>query len=341
VKADAGDARNGLSNGIRNRSRFIVLAMVILGCTAPLPAQQKGQWMPGQEGLGPGTLPAPGWTLANLDMSYSAHTLNGPNGNAIPITGSYDVWVVQNGVYYVPKFRILGGNLEFAIDQPSVANGSLTVPQFGVSSGGFGWIDTYAQPFTLGWHLQRADLNTGYAFFAPTGRYSPGATNNVGSGYWGNDWITGATFYMTKNKATSVNLFTNWEFHGSKHGADNTRVTPGQTFTTEWGVGQLLPPKKNMSMQLQLGGVGYDQWQVSADSGTVPNPLGGPPLPAGLVPFYSVHAAGVQTNFNLPSKNLSFNFKCYWEYSAHSHPLGRTIVFGGAWTLKIPKTPKP
>jgi hypothetical protein len=330
VKADAEDRKEGIWHGIGHRSKLIVLAMIIVGCTAPLPAQQKGQWMPGQAGLNSGILPSPGWTVANLDMSYSANTLNGSGGNAVPITGSSDVWVVQNGVYYVPKFKILGGNLGFVIDQPSVSNGSLTVPQFGVSSSGFGFIDTYVQPFTLGWHLKRADLNTGYAFFAPTGRYSPGAANNVGSGYWGNDWITGATFYVTKNKATSVNLFTNWEFHGSKQGAGNTRVTPGQTFTTEWGVGQALPLKKDMN--IQLGAVGYDQWQVSADNGTVPNPLGGPPLPAALVPFYSVHAAGVQTNFNL-SKNLSFTFKYYWEYSAHSHPLGRTIAFGGAWTL--------
>src|SRR5579862_2258036 len=144
--ADAASTRNGLSS----RSRFFVWVLILLGCASPLPAQQKGQWMPRQEGLGSGTLPAPGWTLTNLDLGYSAHTLNGPNGNAIPVTGSDNVWVVENEIGYVPKFKILGGNFEFVIDQPSVANGSLTVPQFGVDGGGFGLMDTFVQPFTLG-----------------------------------------------------------------------------------------------------------------------------------------------------------------------------------------------
>ncbi len=333
--ANAASTRNKLSN----RSGLAVWVLIFLGYSFSLPAQQKGQWMPGQEGLNSGTLPAPGWTLANLDLGYSAHTLNGPNGNAIPVTGSDSVWVVQNEIGYVPRFKILGGNLEFVIDQPSVANGSLTVPQFGIDGGGFGWMDTFVQPFTLGWHFKRADVNTAYAFLAPTGRYTPGATNNVGSGYWGNHWLAAATLYLTRNKATSVNLFTDWEFHGSKEGAGNTRVTPGQTFTTEWGVGQILPLKKAASKQFQFGGVGYDQWRVSADSGTVPDPLGGPPLPAALVPAYSVHAAGVQSNFILPATNLSFTFKYYWEYAARSHPLGRTVVFGASWTLMVPKAP--
>ena len=48
------------------------------------------------------------------------------------------------------------------------------------------------------------------------GKFSPGASNNVGSGYWGNNFATGTTFYVTKNKGTSLNLATNWEIHGQK-----------------------------------------------------------------------------------------------------------------------------
>ena len=95
-------------------------------------------------------------------------------------------------------------------------------------------------------------------------------------------------------------------------------------------------------MLAQLGGVGYDQWQVSANGGTVPNPLPVGPalLPARLLPYYSVHAAGLQANFLMPKKELSINFKYYWEYAAEARPIGRTVVLGGAWTFTIPK-PKP
>lgn len=324
-----------------------ILLMTLFVCS-PLMAQQKGQWEPGQVGLNAGIMPDPGITYVNIDLNYSADTLNNGNGNPTPrITGNYNVWVVENILYYIPKFKILGANLGFMIAQPTVANGSLVIdlgnpPKFPFSGGGYGFTDTYVQPVTLGWHLERLDFYTAYAFFAPTGRYTPGATNNIGSGYWGNDFITGTTFYITKNKGTSVNLFTDWEFHGSKQGAMNTNVTPGGTFTTEWGIGQVFPLKKNFSRLLQFGAVGYDQWQTSKNGGTVPNPVpGGPPIPAGLVPYYSVHSAGLQTNFILPAKNLNFYFKYYWEYSAIAHPLGHTAAFGMTYTFRIPKPEPP
>ena len=110
-------------------------------------------------------------------------------------------------LFYVPSVKFLGGHLAFSVAQPTVANGSLTVPAFGISGGGFGITDTYVQPFTLGWSTNRIAFYTGYAFFAPTGRYSPGASNNIGSGYWGNHFLTGTTLYLTKNQGTSANLF--------------------------------------------------------------------------------------------------------------------------------------
>jgi hypothetical protein len=143
--------------------------------------------------------------------------------------------------------------------------------------------------------------------------------------------------YVTKNKGTSVNLFTNWEDHNFKRGANNTVLTPGQTFTTEWGVGQVLPLKKDFSRLLQLGAVGYDQWQVTANRGTLADGV----TPASRLPFYAVHAAGLQSNFILPPKNLNFTFKYYWEYSAQAHPLGHTAAFGLNWTYRIPKPQPP
>jgi hypothetical protein len=44
-----------------------------------------------------------------------------------------------------------------------------------------------------------------------------------------------------------------------------------------------------------------------------------------------------------PMKNLNFFVKGYREYTAYSHFVGTTIVFGGSWTLRVPKPapPKP
>jgi hypothetical protein len=313
----------------------------VLIANSALVAQQKGQWIPGQVGLNAGILPNPGISVVNISLGYSSTTLNDSMGNSLPLQGSYDVWAVENLLYYVPPVKFLGGHFAFAVAQPTFANGSLTVPQFGISAGGFGLADTFVQPFTLGWSTKRIAFYSAYAFFAPTGRYTPGATNNVGSGYWGNDFLTGITLYLTKNQGTSANLFTDWEFHGTRQETNNARITPGQTFTTEWGLGQILPLKKDLSMLAQLGGVGYDQWQVSANGGTAPNPvLGAPPIPARLLPYYSVHAAGLQAEFILPKSSLGLYFKYYWEYLSKARPQGSTVCVGANWTLRIPKPSK-
>jgi hypothetical protein len=257
--------------------------------------------------------------------------------------------VDENIFFYVPKQKFLGGYFMpyVALNYASgelVADLSLASTNLTAGGGGSGFADMYVQPLNLGWHLKRADVAVGYAFTAPTGRYTAGASNNVGSGYWGNNITSGTTLYITKNKATTANLATDWEIHGQRQTASTpsgqfSEKTPGQAFTDEWGVGQVLPLKKDFSRLLQLGLVGYDQLQVSSNGGTVI--VAGIPLNASAIPYYSVHGIGFQSNFILPAKDLAAFFKYYDEYSAKARPQGRTIVFGFSWTLRIPKAKTP
>lgn len=332
------------------RTASLLLILLILGGAGPSRGQLRPQWMPGQAGLNAGILPSPGFSFINMDINYDASTFNGPKGNAVPATGTYSVWAVENIFYYVPNTKFLGGNLGFMFMPITYASGSLVAdipnpqnPNLSVAGGGSGVADIWLQPFALGWHFKRADLLVAEGIMIPTGRYSPGASNNVGSGYVGNHFQTGTTFYITKNKGTSANLLTDWEVHGSRTGTNGTSKTPGQAFTDEWGIGQILPLKKNFSKLLQLGVIGYDQWQVTDNSGTIPNPLpiGPPVLPASLIPYYSIHGVGVQGTYILPPKNFSLFFKFEHEYKGSTHTLGNTIVFGGAWTLRIPKPEPP
>ena len=311
-----------------------ILLVAVLAGISPAAAQQKGQYLPGQFGLNAGVMPEPGITYSNITINYSAGTLTDANGNPTPVTGTYAIWAVENLFFYVPNVKVLGGKLMFGIIAPTFANGSVTVPQFGASAGGYGLADVFVQPLTLGWKLKHADVWVGYGFVAPTGRYTTGASDNIGSGYWGNQVMTGSTVYLTKNRGTTANLFTDWEVHGQRQGSN---VTPGQTFTMEWGFGQTIPLDKKVHNLLQVGLVGYEQWQVTSNSGTLPS--GGP---ASAVPFYSGHAIGFQTNFIAPAKNMLLYFKYQNEYKTTARVEGRAIVFGGSYTFRIPKpNPQP
>jgi hypothetical protein len=328
---------------IGTKLAIVVIGLMFIGSASSTSAQQKGQYVPGQFGLNAGAIPDPGITYANIALNYSAGQLNNSSGSAFPnVTGTYAFWLDENIFYYVPKHKFLGAYYMPYIAL-NAASGSLVAdlplgPGTRLTGGGSGFTDMFVQPLNLGWHLKHADVTAGYAFTAPTGRYVAGASNNVGSGYWGNNITSGSTVYLTKNKGTSANLSTDWEIHGQKQG---TNITPGQAFTIEWGLGQVLPLKKDFSRLLQLGLVGYDQWQVSNNSGTTL--VGGIPVPQSALPYYSVHGIGVQSNFIMPAKGLNFFFKYYDEYRALARPEGRTFAFGFSWTLRIPKPepPKP
>ena len=114
-----------------------------------------------------------------------------------------------------------------------VANNSLTSDITGPISGGQGFADSYYQPFILGWDTKRAGIRAVYGFLAPTGGFKAGASDNVGSGYWTHALSSGQTFYLTKNKATSVSAFQMYEIHtAQKH----TQIHPGQTLNLDYSV---------------------------------------------------------------------------------------------------------
>jgi len=268
----------------------VMLSFVLASVTS---AQQKAQWVPGQFGLNAGVIPDPGFTYENFALNYSASQLNDSSGSKLPnISGTYSFWVDENILMFVPKHKVLGRYFAPYISL-NVANGSLVADlandsNLSANGGAPGFADTFVQPVNIGWHFSRADANVGYAFTAPTGRFVPGASDNVGSGYWGNDITSGITGYLTKNKGTSVNLFNAWEIHSQKK---DTNLTPGQAFTVEWGLGQVLPLNKKMRNLAQFGLVGCDQFQVSANGGTIGA------IPARALPYYSSHGIGAQANY--------------------------------------------
>jgi hypothetical protein len=329
------------------KARIVLYAGIIFLSIAPMMAQQKGQYLPGQFGLNAGYIPDAGITYANMAFNYSANNLNDSNGNHISrqyVSGTYSFWLDENIFYYVPKYKILGGYyLPYVAINAATGEvvADITGTDLSSGAGASGWTDTWVEPFNMGWHFgKRVDFTAGYAFMAPTGRYSPGATDNVGTGYWGNNITSGTTLYVTKNHATTLNLSTDWEIHGNKKVASTpsgqfSYITPGQAFTDEWGLGQIIPLKKDLSQLSQFGFVGYDQWQVTANGGNYL--IGGTLVPASSTPYYSVHGMGIQASYIWYPKDFNLFFKYYNEYSAKSRPEGRTIVFGGSWTLRIPK----
>ncbi|HKF56803.1 MAG TPA: transporter, partial [Blastocatellia bacterium] len=252
-----------INNGSNGSIIFAALIglLAMLGAPGRADAQVRGLYTPGVYSTNSGVQPEPGLTYSNLFLDYTFNELHGPDGERLQANPSFTVLIDFNVFEFVSKKKILGANIG-AVALIGVANASLSFAALGNVAGGAGFSDSFYEPINLGWHLKRADIQAGYAFIAPTGRFVPGSTTNIGSGYWAHSPFAGETVYLTKNKALAASAFQFYEFHGTQTG---TEVHPGQTMSLDYSVTQVLPLQK--TTLLQFGLIGYGQWQTTNKTG--------------------------------------------------------------------------
>jgi hypothetical protein len=305
----------------------IAIAIVFLGTAGLCQAQTlavaplRGVYTPGFSATNSGVLPEPGLTYSNTFMDYSFNQIRCTACGELASQFDAAVLVDANLFMWVGKKKILGGNYGAAA-LLSVTNSSISLAGLKQIGGGGGFADSFFQPATLGWHLKRADITVAYAFFAPTGRFNAGASNNTGSGHWTNAPTAGETFYLTKNKGTAFSAYEMYEFHTTQSG---TNIHPGQTFDLDYSLTQILPLQKDMHTLLQVGVVGYGQFQTSNNSG----PGVDPQHPG----HYRVNGIGGAANIILPVRKVVLGFKLMKEFSNSYTVQGYSLQINGAITF--------
>ena len=280
----------------------------------------RGEYTSGFNATNSGVMPEPGFSYANYFIDYSFDQFRSASG-AIVAQNNAAEFIDINAFEWVSKKKILGANYALAALLP-ISNSSISSPTLGAIGGGGGFSDSFYQPLTLGWHFKRADVQVAYGFFAPTGRFTAGATNNTSSGYWTNSPTAGETFYLTKNKRTSVSAYQLYEFHTTQQG---TNIHPGQTFNLDYSLMQILPLQKDMHTLLQFGLVGYGQWQTSNNSG--------PGVDPAKSAHYRVNALGGAATVVLPARKASVGFKLFKEFSNSSTVQGYSLQTVGSITF--------
>ncbi len=280
----------------------------------------RGVYTPGFNATNSGVTPEPGLSYANFFMDYSFNQFRSAGG-AIVAHNNAAVFIDTNALEWVSEKKILGANYTLAALLP-FSNSSISSPTLGAIGGGGGFSDSFYQPLGLGWHFKRADIKVAYGFFAPTGRFTAGATDNTGTGYWTNSLIAGETVYLTENRATSVSAYQLYEFHTTQQG---TNIRPGQTFNLDYSLMQILPLQRDMHTLLQFGLVGYGQWQTSNNRGPGVDPAN----PA----HYRVNAIGGAANVIMPVKKTSVGFKLFKEFANSSTVQGYSLHIVGSITF--------
>ena len=295
---------------------WLSLIVSLFVAVTPAPSQVRGVYPAGMSATNSGVTPQPGFTYSNLLAIYSRDEFRGPHGEILA-TGSQSVVMDLNSFIWVWKKELLGG-AKFSMSATlPVANNSLTSDITGPISGGEGFADSYYQPFILGWNKERAAIRAVYGFLAPTGKFTAGANDNVGSGYWTHALSSGQTFYLTGDQKTSFSAFQMYEFHTVQEG---TQIHPGQNLDLDYSLTQAVPIRNEV--RVQIGLVGYHQWQTTDKTGP------------GITPeqanaHYKVNALGFASSVNLPAK-VNIGFKYFHEFSNRSTFQGHSVQLSGS-----------
>src|SRR5206468_9676069 len=129
-------------------------------------------------------------------------------------------------------------------------------------------------------------------------------------------------FYLTKNKGTSFSAYQMYEFHTAQK---TTQIHAGQTFDLDYSLMQILPLQKHMHTLLQVGLVGYEQFQMTDNS----DPGVNPDIPA----HYRVNALGAAANILLPVRKTALGVKYFKEFSNSATVQGYSLQIFAAVTF--------
>jgi len=293
-------------------------AACAVACSTAAQAQNRGVYPLGMSAINSGVTPEPGVSYSNQLLFYSRDSAKDDEGATLPITGNNAVLMDMNSFTWVSRRNVLGGAHYSATATLPVAKNQLTSDLHGNLSGGSGFADSYYLPLILGWNGQRASVRVMYGFLAPTGRFAPDATDNVGSGYWTSTLSSGQTFSLSSARL-SASVFEMYEFHSAQQG---TATRPGDTFDLDYSVMRTFRLSDG-SWRLQLGVAGYEQRQTTSKTG------------AGISAAesqerYAVNAIGFASTAVFPDRRLSVGARYFEEFANRSTFQGFSLQISGA-----------
>jgi hypothetical protein len=289
-----------------------VLSLAIIA--RPVRAQQLGYKLLGSAGIDAGVQAAPGWTVIDQSLRYSASELRDRQGNVLPIEGlSIRGTGSALGASYTTKPK-RSANFSFAVGVP-VASIQVNSDEPAASLNGYGFGDLFFQPIKVGWRRRRYDVVTAYMVYVPTGHFEPRSGAGPGRGYWTHELALGGALFGDSTRGRRLSALVSYDQNTRKRGID---VRRGDMLQIQGGAGA------NLARIVTLGLAGYALWQVTPDRGAdIP-----PSLRGGRSRVFGV---GPEVDVAIPRWQTRVAFRVERELGVTSRPKGQVIALGLYW----------
>lgn len=306
----------------------VAALLLVLGLSGNARAQFKGHYLPGFTGLNNGTQPPPSISVGLPFYFFPTDTLKDANGRTIPVDASLKTAFFGPLLSVVTNAKVLGANYGFSAIPATwfrarIEANALDAP------GSFQFSDTLFVPVSLGWEKTRANILAQWMFFAPTGKWELGGTDNSGLGMWSHDFQLGTTVHLDDTRTWTTSVLGTYEINTRKEDSD---IEVGDTLTIEGGTGRAFMKKVSgaaLPRIINAGVVYYAQFKVTADE--VHDPI----IDDVLADSQDrVFAVGGEVNVFLPKSKLLLGARVLPEFGAHTRPQGVTFMFTVGYEAK-------
>jgi hypothetical protein len=243
-------------------------------------------------------------------LSYGSNDLIDRDGHRIPVGIDLDAVANAIGIQVTFKLPQLSTYLNASVGVPA-AHVHLQTDRPEASVDRFGFGDLYVQPIKLGWKMTQVDIVSGYAFYTPTGHFTPRGSGGIGLGQWTHELSLGSAVYFDRAKTWHISGLASYDLNQRKRGIDITR---GETVEIQGGAGKTF-------RSIDVGLAAYALWQVRDDRGAdLPEPLRGARDRAfGLGPEIDITVAPIRSRITL---------RYCRDVVVNARPLGQVLVVG-------------
>ena len=247
---------------------------------------QAGHYFPGMINVRDMTNPPPGMTFVLYNVYMWSDTYVDRGGRKIKnidlgsinpdfpdVTVDFDLqaFTIAPLIMWASPFKVLGATWSPYVILPTFTSsdsrvfaetgpGVIDPPVSGeVSSTVSGFGDLFVQPLGLSWTFEHFDVMATWGFYAPTGPYTTGGSDNIGLGYWTHQFQGFGYYYPSPSRATAFMLGLTYEINGD---ITDRHVQPGDRLSLEWGVSQYVSERLELTIQ------GSENRQVTDDRGS-------------------------------------------------------------------------
>ncbi|MGH7682126.1 MAG: SphA family protein [Candidatus Eiseniibacteriota bacterium] len=268
-----------------------------------------GHYPPGQSGLRGAACPAVGWSLTNFNRFFSNLEMKNGSGAAVQ-----DVDEVRYAnitmITWTTTHRFLGMSYGAMAGIP-FSTGNLNPSDGDTENSQFGLGDVLLTPVALSGRDSSFDYTIQLTAWSASGRYSPGALDNRGSGFWALVYSLGGVWYPTQDRREwAVSALARIEQNLEQK---DTGVTPGDDLVIDWGIGKTVQAG---GRPLDCGVSGFATWQLTDQSSDDP----ADPIPG----RYRYFGIGPEANIAL-SDRFAFRVRAHWEFDARNAVQGNNL----------------